>query len=95
MEATLYEPIKVIRVPNTRRDKRMAIKEYEKLVKLFWHFEEFYQECFLEPKPHIDNNLLYQDCLEGWNINCKYVDRIMKPKFFNVDKYYFVKFKPQ
>ena len=66
------------KMPLNRKERRELKFEEKRLNRLFEFFNNF------DP-----NEYYYQRCLEGFMQNCRYVENIIKPKYFEVNRYYF------
>lgn len=93
-----YSGVELLRLRkevSNRYDRRHVVKEKEKLIRVLSVVEKsFYQTLF--SKNEYDYKSVYNIYLEDFQFNIEYIQKILKPKFFDVNEFYFTQlFKPE
>ena len=81
----------LIKKPISRKQKREAKREGDKIIKRLGDVEyRFLGQSKDSKYPYQE---LYQFYLKQYQENCKYINLVMKPKYFTINQFYFTTLK--
>lgn len=72
-----------------RKQIREAKRELTKIYNALWSVERRFYDDLFNSDSSFSYNDIYEHYLSQYQNNCQYVESVVKPKYFRVNKHYF------